>query len=76
MTFTITEITRCGGGGHLTFTVQIGAQTRTIEVEGLDKEPDDLREAFSTRVRSAVKEASANTWVEARAALINKEFKI
>lgn len=78
MTFTITEITRCEGQGHWIFTVDVDGNTRTVTLNrddfGLD--PEDLETAFLTRVRSAVKEAGATTYAQARAAVINHEFKL
>jgi len=78
MTFTINEITRCAGTNHWDFTVTVNSQTRTFQLEkaDLDREPGDLTKAGLTRVRSALLEAGATTWAEARTALIGKEFKV
>ena len=78
MTFTITDITRCSGLGHWHFTVTVDGQSRTLTLdrEDFDLNPGNLQEAFLTRVRSAVKEAGATTFAQARTALINNEFKL
>lgn len=78
MIFTITNITRCSGLGHYNFTVNVGAQTIQLQVhrEEFDLEPTELRDAFVHRVRSALKEANANTFAQAQNALLNIQFEI
>lgn len=79
MNFNISEITRCAGNGHYHCTVSVnGGPSRTITVlqADLQLDPEDLETAFLNRVRSAVKEASATTFAQARTAVIGKDFKI
>lgn len=79
MTFRITDITRCSGQGHWHCTVLVnGTATRTITIEQAELALDtsDLETLFLGRVRSAVKEAGASTFQQARTALLNKDFQL
>lgn len=78
MTLTITEVTRCSGLNHYHFTVDIAGQTHELVFNrsDFDLEPKELEQAFLNRVRSAVKEAGATTFAQARVAVLNKEFKL
>lgn len=77
MTFTITEMTRCPGGGHWICTATVNGVSRTFELDksDLDAEPGDVRSAALRRIRSVLLEAGATTWPQVRTALIGKEFK-
>jgi hypothetical protein len=82
MTFETGELTRCSGGNHYRLPITIGQTTRTLhfsrdELEG--EPPASLEEAkreILNRLCSAVKEASATTFAQARTALENKTFKV
>jgi hypothetical protein len=78
MTFTITEITRCAGLNHYRCVVTVNGVQRNIVVtkDDLGLEPDEVEMSFLARIRSAVKEAGAITYAQARTALINKEFQL
>jgi hypothetical protein len=78
MTFSITEITRCAGNNHWTFTATANGETRVFELQksDMDMEPGELKSAALNRIRSALLEANASTFAQARTALINQNFKI
>ncbi len=78
MTFTINEIVRCNGGGHWNVVVTVNNQSKTfqLEKEGLDLEPDELKDAALHRIRSALIESNALTFQQARNTLINNTFAI
>lgn len=85
MTFTTGDtLAREGGGGckHLTLPITIGGVTRSLRFtmdELADEPPASIEEArrdILDRLRSAAKEANANTFAELRTALQSKTFKV
>jgi hypothetical protein len=82
VTFSITTITRCSGGGnHVTMvgTVNGVATTEHFTVQELTtspETPEEKRTAAIQRMRSAVKEANATTPAQIRNALEGKTFEI
>lgn len=82
MTFHVNLLSRCSASGiHYPLEVVIGAQTHVIEMTKDDMEldfatKDDAKEAIIARVRSAVKEANATTFAQAKVALEGKDFKL
>lgn len=76
--FTVTNLTRCAGQNHYDLTITVGGQSRTITLTRSDLalEPEDFKDAFLHRIRSAVKEAGANTFAQAQAALVGQTFQI
>ena len=78
MTFTVNQLSRCAGGNHIDLTITVGAQARTIHLlqSDLTLEPDELRDAVITRVRSAVKESGATTAAEVKAAIEGQTYRV
>lgn len=82
MTFVISGLTRCTAtGSHITISGTIGGTSGTIHMLLSDfttdfNDPDEIRDAFVARVRSAVKEAGATTPAQIQTALVGKTFQI
>lgn len=80
MTFTVGTITRCAGLNHYHVPVTIAGQefTVTVQQEELltDYTRDEARDKMVDRMRSARKEASANTFAQTKTALEGKSFQI
>jgi hypothetical protein len=81
MTFTVNSLTRCAGQNHYRLNITVGAQTFDLHLERSEMERDfadrdEAREALVDRLRSAVKEANANNFAQARAALEGNTFKV
>ena len=81
MTVTLSNLSRCAGGNHITVTVtttQGSFPLRFTSEELADLEISDraeLREAVARRMRSAVLEADARTPAQIRAA-VERTFRI
>lgn len=81
MTILVGTITRCQGQNHYHVPVTInGSISRTIVVEqselGIDFEEVSAKDRIVDRLRSAKKEANANTFQQTRTALEGKTFQI
>lgn len=82
MVGTTGTITRCSGGNHYNLPITVGQRTITLhftpeELQGDPRDdPEQLRELFLQRIRSAIIESGASTLAQRRAALENKTFGI
>jgi hypothetical protein len=78
MDITPTAISRCSGLNHVTITATVNgvSRTETFLRSEFDLEPGEVREAFISRMRSAIKEAGATTAAQISTALIGKNFKL
>ena len=83
MTFTVNTLTRCSGQNHYTVNLTFaGGPTVNLKVDKgeMDFDPmadkDAARQEIVDRLRSAVKEANATTFAQARTALETKTFKV
>ena len=83
MTFTVNTLTRCVGQSHYTINLTFASgptvnfQT-TLDEMSFDPAADleETRQEILDRLRSAVKEANANNFAQARTALEGKTFKV
>ena len=78
MTIVVSSVTRCAGTGHITVTGTLDGDAQTLQTTAAELALEDvsLRECVIVRLRSAVKEANANTWQKAVNALTGKTFKV
>jgi hypothetical protein len=81
MTITLSNLSRCSGGNHITVTVTTAQgsfplQFTTEELQDLTiSDRSELREAIARRMRSAVLEANATTPAQIRTA-VERQFKV
>lgn len=80
MTFTVTNLSQCSGGNHVTITADVNGRTVTRQFTRAElvNELDDMsaEELIIGRLRSAVKESGATTPLQIRNAIVNHEFKV
>jgi len=77
MTFSISAISTCAGGGHLEIQGTFGGRDRTLRFHRSELAIDeDVETALIARLRSAVKEAGASTPAQIRSAIEGKTFEI
>jgi hypothetical protein len=81
MDFTVGTITRCQGTNHYTVPITVGGNTRNLQIMAADLQTDfenldEVKNAIIDRLRSAKKEAGANTFAQVRAALEGNTYKL
>jgi hypothetical protein len=82
MQFTIGTITRCAGQGHYHVPVTIaGVEYPLVTSQGEVQELgggtlEERRDQILARIRSAIREANANTFAQVRTALETKTFSV
>lgn len=82
MQFTTGNLSRCAGNGHYELPITVSGNTKTLRFtrDEFEGEPpadaEQARDAILGRLRSAAKEANANTWVQFQAAVESKTFKV
>jgi hypothetical protein len=81
MRFTVNALNRCSGQSHYHVNITVNGVARQLHFtrEELQDEISDFDEARARvliRLRSAVKEANATTFAQARTALETKEFQV
>ena len=78
MQFRVNEVTQCAGGNHITVQTDVG--DIKVPLSELQQEPSasflERTAEILVRLRAAVKEANATTFVTMRLALRNKTFQV
>ena len=78
MTFVVESLTRCAGQNHYRVTGTVNGEPATVDflAADLSLDPGEVRDAVFLRLRSAVKEAGAATFAQAKAAIEGRTFQV
>jgi len=82
MEFTVGVITRCAGTNHYQVPITIGAQIHTLETTVVELQAaaptgfEEVRAAILARIRSALLEANAATFLQVQTALTGNTFEV
>lgn len=82
MTFTVGTLSRCSGNEHVAVPITVGGQQRTLQVlfseirAGAPDSVEEARAAIVARLRSAILEAGASTWAQAKTAIEGQTYQV